>query len=86
MCIRDRVEDTLEGMIRNNVVVSNKGNIYLPHVYTQESETACKAVQMALEVPEPVRIAPVMEHIKDRLGFNLSKKQSDCLLYTSRCV
>ena len=74
---RQQVEDTLEGMIRNNVVVSNKGNIYLPHVYTQESETACKAVQMALEVPEPVRIAPVMEHIKDRLGFNLSKKQRD---------
>ena len=59
------------------MVVSKKGHFYLPHVYTQESETACKAVQMALEVPEPVRIAPVMEHIKDRLGFNLSKKQRD---------
>ena len=74
---RQQVEDTLEGMIRNNVVVSNKGNIYLPHVYTQESETACKAVQMTLEVPESVRLAPVMERMKSRLGINLSKKQSE---------
>ena len=72
-----QVEDALEGMILNNVVVSNKGNIYLPHVYTQESETACKAVQMALEVPEPVQLAPVMERIKGRLGISLSKKQSE---------
>ena len=64
-------------MILNNVVVSNKGSIYLPHVYTQESETACKAVQMALEVPEPVHLAPVMERIKGRLGISLSQKQSE---------
>lgn len=72
-----QVEDALESMILNNVVVSNKGSIYLPHVYTQESETACKAVQMALEVPEPVHLAPVMERIKGRLGISLSKKQSE---------
>lgn len=72
-----QVEDALESMILNNVVVSNKGSIYLPHVYTQESETACKAVQMALEVPEPVHLAPVMERIKGQLGISLSKKQSE---------
>ena len=72
-----QVEDALESMILNNVVVSNKGSIYLPHVYTQESETACKAVQMALEVPEPVHLAPVMERIKGRLGISLSQKQSE---------
>lgn len=72
-----QVEDALEGMILNNVVVSNKGNIYLPHVYTQENETACKALQMTLEVPEPIHLAPVMERIKGRLGISLSKKQSE---------
>lgn len=72
-----QVEDALESMILNNVVVSNKGSIYLPHVYTQESETACKAVQMALEVPEPVHLAPVMERIKGQLGISLSQKQSE---------
>ena len=72
-----QVEDALESMILNNVVVSNKGSIYLPHVYTQESETACKAVQMALEVPEPVHLAPVMERIKGQQGISLSQKQSE---------
>ena len=72
-----QVEDALESMILNNVVVSNMGSIYLPHVYTQESETACKAVQMALEVPEPVHLAPVMERIKGQLGISLSQKQSE---------
>ena len=46
------MEDALEGMILNNVVTSNKGNIYLPHVYAQESETAYKIARMTLEVPE----------------------------------
>lgn len=72
-----QVEDALESTILNNVVVSNKGSIYLPHVYTQESETACKAVQMALEVPEPVHLAPVMERIKGQQGISLSQKQSE---------
>jgi len=71
------VENALEGMILGNVVVSNKGNIYLPHVYTQESETACKVVQMTLEVPEPVRLAPVMERVKGRVGINLSRQHSE---------
>ena len=51
---RQLVEQELTNMIMTDVVVSNKGNIYLPHVFTQESETACKVVQMLLEVPEPV--------------------------------
>lgn len=72
---RQKVERELKNMVMTNVVVSNKGNIYLPHVFTQESETACKVVQMLLEVPEPVRLAPVMEQIKGRLGIQLSPKQ-----------
>ena len=43
---RQLVEQELKNMIMTDVVVSNKGNIYLPHVFTQESETACKVVQM----------------------------------------
>jgi len=72
-----QVEQELEAMILTNVVVSKKGNIYLPHVFTQESETACKAVQMALEVPPPVNLAPVMEQVKGKLGIALSKRQSE---------
>ena len=41
---RQQVEQELKAMIMDNVVVANKGNIYLPHVFTQESETACKVV------------------------------------------
>ena len=72
---RQQVERELKAMIMTDVVVSNKGNIYLPHVFTQESETACKVVEMLLEVPEPVRLGPVMEQIKGKLGIQLSPKQ-----------
>ena len=72
---RQQVEQEVKAMIMDNVIVANKGNIYLPHVFTQESETACKVVQMLLEVPEPVRLAPVMEQIRGRLGIQLSPKQ-----------
>lgn len=74
---QEQVVDALEAMILSNVVVSNKGNIYLPQVYTQESETACKAVKMLLEVPEPVNLAPAMERVKGRLGITLSPRQSE---------
>ncbi|NBI66573.1 ATP-dependent RecD-like DNA helicase [Pseudoflavonifractor sp. 60] len=74
---RQQVEQELKAMIMTDVMVANKGNIYLPHVFTQESETACKVVQMLLERPEPVRLAPVMEQIKSRLGIKLSPKQSE---------
>jgi exodeoxyribonuclease V alpha subunit len=72
-----QVEQELEAMILTNVVVSNKGNIYLPHVFTQESETACKVVQMTLEVPPPVNLSAVMEQIKGKLGISLSERQSE---------
>ena len=72
---RQLVEQELKNMIMTDVVVSNKGNIYLPHVFTQESETACKVVQMLLEVPEPVNLGPVLDRIKNRLGIQLSPKQ-----------
>ena len=57
------------------VVVSKRGNIYLPHVFNQESETARKVVQMLLETPEPVLLGPVMERIKGQLGISLSPRQ-----------
>lgn len=74
---RQQVEQELKNMIMTDVVVSNKGNIYLPHVFTQESETACKVVQVLLEVPEPVHLTPVMEQVKNRLGIKLSSRQSE---------
>lgn len=73
---RHQVEDALESMILNHVVVSNQNNIYLPHIYKQESETACKVVEMVLEVPEPVRLMPALEQVKGRLGITLSERQS----------
>ena len=72
---RQQVEQELKAMIMDNVVVANKGNIYLPHMFTQESETACKVVHMFLEVPEPVKLVPVMKQIRGRLGIQLSPKQ-----------
>ena len=72
-----QVERELEAMILTNVVVSNKGNIYLPHVFTQENETDHKVVQMALEVPPPVNLSSVMEQIKEKLGISLSGRQAE---------
>ena len=66
---RQQVGQELKNMIMTDVVVANKGNIYLPHVFTQKSETGCKAVQVLLEVPEPVQLTPVMEQVKNRLGI-----------------
>lgn len=74
---REDVEEQLINMITLNVVVSNSGNIYLPQVYKQECETALKVVQMALEIPEPVRLGPVMEQVKSRLGITLSQRQTE---------
>ena len=71
------VERELETMILTNVVVSNKGNIYLPLVFTQEQDTARKAVEMALEVPVPVNLAPALEQVKSKLGIVLSRRQTE---------
>ena len=71
-----KVEKELEAMILMDVVVSNKSNIYLPHVFRQESEMACKVVEMLMTDPEPVNLAPVMECVKRQLGIVLSPKQS----------
>ena len=74
---RNQVEQQLIAMINLNVVVSSNGNIYLPHVYKQECETALKVVQMALQVPEPVNPEPVMEQVRERLGITLSPRQTE---------
>lgn len=74
---RNQVEQQLIAMINLNVVVSSNGNIYLPHVYKQECETALKVVQMALQVPEPVNLEPVMEQVRERLGITLSPRQTE---------
>ena len=65
----------LRPMVETNVVVSKRGNIYLPHVFVQESETARKVAELVLERPEPVDLRPVMERIKGRLGITLSPAQ-----------
>lgn len=72
---RSQLEQELRTMVMNNVVVSKKGNIYLPHVFNQESETARKVAEMVLERTEPVNLRPVMERIKGRLGITLSPRQ-----------
>ena len=74
---QQHVEQELSNMITSDVVVSNKGKIYLPHVFKQESETACKVVKMLLEVPEPVDLTRVMEQVKGQLGIKLSQRQSE---------
>ena len=72
---RSQLEQELRAMVMNNVVVSKKGNIYLPHVFNQESETARKVAEMLLDQPEPVNLAPVMERIRGKLGITLSPMQ-----------
>ena len=61
----------------DEIVRNSGGNIYLPHVYKQECETALKVAQMALHVPEPVNLTPVMEHVRNRLGITLSQRQAE---------
>jgi len=72
-----QVELELEKMINLNVVVCSDGNIYLPAVYKQECETALKVAQMALEIPIPVNLPPVMEQVKGSLGITLSQRQAE---------
>ena len=72
---RPQLEQELRTMVMTNVVVSKKGNIYLPHVFNQESETARTVVELLLERPEPVLLGPVMERIKGKLGITLSPRQ-----------
>lgn len=74
--IPQEVENQLEKMILANVVASNKGNIYLPHLYLQESETACLIVQKMMEKVEvPSYLTSVVERVKGQLGITLSKRQ-----------
>jgi exodeoxyribonuclease V alpha subunit len=72
-----QVEHALETMILSDEVVSNRGNIYLPKAFVQESETAQRVVQLLLERPEPVNIAQALAEVKEQLGIRLSGKQND---------
>ena len=73
------VQRELTNMILADIVVANSGNIYLPHVYTQEVETARKAVEMATEPTMPVNFASVMERVRARIGISLSKRQAEAV-------
>ena len=73
------VQQELTNMILADIVVANSGNIYLPHVYTQEVETARKAVQMAMEPTMPVNIASVMERVRAKIGITLSRRQAEAV-------
>ena len=64
-------------MIRQDEVVSNHGNVYLPKQFLQESETAQKAVELFLAKPTVVDITQPLERVKNSLGLNLSKRQSE---------
>ena len=74
---QEQVKRELIAMINLNVVVSSNNNIYLPHVYKQECETALKVAQMALEVPKPVNLVPVMEQVKSQLDIKLFQRQAE---------
>lgn len=73
------VQQELTNMILTDIVVANSGNIYLPHVFTQEVETARKAVEMAMEPTMPVSFASVMEHVRAKIGITLSKRQAEAV-------
>lgn len=72
-----QVEQELSAMIRQDEVVSNHGNVYLPKQFLQESETAQKAVELFLAKPTVVDITQPLERVKNSLGLNLSKRQSE---------
>ena len=72
-----QVEQELSAMIRQDEVVSNHGNVYLPKQFLQESETAQKAVELFLAKPTVVDITQPLEQVKRSLGLNLSKRQSE---------
>lgn len=72
-----QVEQELSAMIRQDEVVSNHGNVYLPKQFLQESETAQKAVELFLANPAVVDIAQPLARVKHSLGLNLSKRQSE---------
>lgn len=73
------VQRELTNMILANIVVANSGNIYLPHVFTQEVETAHKAVEMAMEPIMPINVASVIERVKARIGITLSRRQTEAV-------
>ena len=59
-------------MIRQDEVVSNHGNVYLPKQFLQESETAQKAVELFLANPAVVDIAQPLERVKHSLSARRS--------------
>ena len=76
LSIRD-IAGGSQPMIRQDEVVSNHGNVYLPKQFLQESETAQKAVELFLANPAVVDITQPLERVKHSLGLNLSKRQSE---------
>lgn len=73
------VEGELQDMILNGVVVSNRGNIYLPRTFALEDETAKNVVRILLEKPPEVNITQTLEVIKQQLGISLSQRQEDAV-------
>ena len=74
---REQAEQELSRMIVNDEVVSNRGDVYLPCVFLQESETAQRVVDLLLEQPEQISISHALEEVKAQLGITLSKRQLD---------
>ena len=72
---RQQVEEELSSMIVGDEIVSNRGNIYLPRTFVQESETAQKVVELLLADHAPMNISGPLEEIKSRLGLKLSSQQ-----------
>lgn len=74
---RPQLEQELRTMVTANVVVSKRGNIYLPHVFAQENETARRVAELLLDEPEPVSLGSAMRRIKEKLGITLSPRQEE---------
>ena len=73
------VEDELQSMILNGIVVSSRGNIYLPRTFALEDETAKNVVRILLEKPPGVNITHTLEEIRQQLGISLSRRQEDAV-------
>lgn len=74
---REQVEAELTGMILDDQIVSNRGNVYLPGCFRQESETARNIVELLLKRPGPVELTHTLEEVKRRLGITLSRRQNE---------
>lgn len=71
----EEVRDVLQSLILNGGVVSMKDNIYKPHVFEQEDETARQIALKLMERTQRWEIDSYLRQIKSQLNLALSDKQ-----------